>query len=155
MLVLGMASAANATVLTWSTSAVTIPTISGTTIVTINADDDMGYDPIWVGFTAPATPAASITSIVGRGTSIVGPDAQVKTPAQTTYAGWWTVMALDLATPITIESGPQWDVTIKGYATGVTTLYSGTDTIDVTVLPEPMTVALLGLGSLFLLRRRK
>ena len=29
------------------------------------------------------------------------------------------------------------------------------DTITITQIPEPMTIALLGLGSLFLLRRRK
>jgi hypothetical protein len=43
--------------------------------------------------------------------------------------------------------------TISLYANGNTD--TAVDTAVVTVIPEPMTVALLGLGGLFLLRRRK
>jgi hypothetical protein len=88
-----------------------------------------------------------------------GPDSQVKTPAQTGSSGWWTVMAKDLEAPITIASGNQYDVTVKGLATGTFGLDSdnlGTnDVLEITVIPEPATIALLGLGSLFMLRRRK
>ena len=157
MLVLGMASVANATVLSWSADAVTIPSINATVVVTLDADDNVIFSPKWVGNT-PASPSiASITSIVAR--AAAGPDSQVKNPTDTTYAGWWTVMTLDLATPITIESGAQWDVTIKGFVEGTFGLasdnYGTNDTLEVTVLPEPMTIAMLGLGSLFLLRRKK
>jgi hypothetical protein len=61
-----------------------------------------------------------------------------------------------------ILAGVHINVNLIGVAEGVTTLdlydISGMillDSATVTVLPEPMTIAMLGLGGLFLLRRRK
>ena len=158
MLVLGMASVANAVVLTWSVDAVTIPSINATVVVTLDSDTDAEtYSPKWVGYTPATTSIGSITSIVARASA--GPGSQVKDPTDTTYAGWWTVMAFDLTIPPDIQSGPQFDVTIKGFVEGTFGLasdnYGTNDTLEVTVLPEPMTIAMLGLGSLFLLRRKK
>ncbi len=158
MLVLGMASAANATTLSWSVDAVTI-NLGQTAVVQLVANNEDPYDPKSVGQTPGATPSATIASIVAR--AAAGPDSQVKNPSQTGYAGWWTVMALDLdpfTTP-NITAGAQFDVTISCLALG--TEYFGSDAygtnnvLTVVNVPEPMTVALLGLGGLFMLRRRK
>ncbi len=157
MLVLGMASVVNATTLTWSDDAITIPSISATVVVTLNADDDQPYDWKWVGQTAGASPIGTISAMSTRASA--GPDGGFRTPADTTFPGWWKVRALDLAAPYTIESGAQFDVTIKALAVGIFGLASDgggqNDILEVTVVPEPMTIALLGLGSLALLRRRK
>ena len=80
-------------------------------------------------------------------------------PSRTRRRSVTTVRAADLSPPSAIQSGDQYDVTIQGYVTGTFGLdsddYGTNDILEVTVLPEPMTVALLGLGGLFLLRRRK
>ncbi|MHC4158274.1 MAG: PEP-CTERM sorting domain-containing protein [Planctomycetota bacterium] len=154
MLVLGMASVANATVLSWSVDAITIPSISATVVVQLTSDDDQGYDPKSVG----ASGASSIASIVNIvATPNAGPDSTVQ--ELTSYPEWWAVRATNLGSPFTVTSGAQFNVTIKGLATGThaySSDYYGTDdTLEITVLPEPATVALLGLGGLFLLRRRK
>jgi len=94
MLVLGMASVVNATTLSWSDDAITLPGISATAVVTLNADDAQPYDPKWVGQTIGSPNPGTITSITMRPSA--GPDGQVKTPGDTGFAGWWTVMALDL-----------------------------------------------------------
>jgi len=146
-----LASAANATVLSWSVDAVTLPSISATAVVYLVADDAISYAPKWVGHT-PASPAiGTIVSIVALPEA--GPDSQVKDPAGTTYPGWWTVMALQLA--MWPQSGSHFIVTIKGLAEGTFQLGTPDDTLDVTVLPEPTTAVLLGVGALGLLRKRR
>jgi hypothetical protein len=158
MLVLGMASVANATVLSWSVDAVTIESLSGTAVVQLVADDGIGFvSPKWVGYTPATTSLGSITTITAL--PAAGGNAAIQNPTQSGWDGWWTVMSMDTETPFTVASGSQYSVTITGYATGTFGLasdsYGTNDTLEVTVLPEPMTVALLGLGGLFLLRRRK
>jgi hypothetical protein len=78
-------------------------------------------------------------------------------------AAWYgtiIVASLDPGNPIL--AGAHINVNLVGVAEGVTTvgIYAGDgvtllDTAQVTVLPEPMTIALMGLGGLFMLRRRK
>ena len=156
MLVLGMASAANATVLSWSVDAITLD-INETTVVQLVADDDETYARKWVGNTPATTSIVSIVDIDAL--AAAGGTGEVRDPTDTTYAGWWTVMAHDASAPFTIASGSQFSVTVKGLAEGTFGLdadsYGTVDVLEVTVLPEPMTIALLGLGGLFLLRRRK
>ena len=157
MLVLGITSAANATVLEWSTNAITIDLGDPVAVVQLIASDDQPYAAKWVGNDPSAI--AEITSISAL--TAAGPDAVVKDPSVTGWAGWWTVEALDFdPTTWDVSAGSQYTVTITGLAEGVYTIdsdsYSGTnDVLTITVIPEPMTVALLGLGGLFLLRRRK
>jgi hypothetical protein len=61
-----------------------------------------------------------------------------------------------------ILAGAHININLVGVTEGVTTvdLYDTSgmvflDSAQITVLPEPMTIALLGLGGLFMLRRRK
>lgn len=157
MLVLGMASIANATVLSWSTSAITITAVGSTVVVQISANDNMPYDKYLGG--SASTVIADITNVAKR--AAAGPDAVVTAnPSGWTGKDWWRVQAIDFTPPNDISAGVQWDVTISGLATGsrsVVSDYYGNPTgmLQVTVLPEPMTIALLGLGGLLMLRRRK
>jgi hypothetical protein len=158
MLVFGITSAANATVLSWSVDDITI-TIGDSAVVQLVSDDDLAYAAKWVG-QEPST-FAVIDSIVGLANA--GDAPVIKDPTLTVYPGWWTVEALDFEPPSTIAPGAQYDVTITGLALGTYLIDSdsyGTgggfnDVLTINVVPEPMTIALLGLGGLFLLRRRK
>ena len=160
-LVLGMASVANATVLSWSVDDITIDiTVDPVAVVQLIADDDQPYAAKWVG--AGPSIYAEITSIAAL--PAAGPDAAIKDPAITLWAGWWTVEALDFdPTTWDVSAGLQYDVTITGLDLGTYLIDSdsyGTDggindVLTINVIPEPMTIALLGLGGLFLLRRRK
>ncbi|HUS73691.1 MAG TPA: PEP-CTERM sorting domain-containing protein [Sedimentisphaerales bacterium] len=161
MLVLGMTSAANA-VLTWSADEVTIDLTSPTAVLQIISSTALAYPggPAWVG--AEPSTVAEIASIVAL--SGAGEDAELADPATSGYPGWWTISAKDVTgTPgDTIVAGSQWDVTITGLMEGVYVISADSygsagsdDLLTITVVPEPMTIALLGLGGLFLLRRRK
>ena len=153
-MVFGIATAADATVLSWSADSLTL-SINETAVVTLDADDIAPYAPKWVGHTPASPQIASIVSIVAL--FLAGPDAQVKDPTATTYPGWWTVMALD--DPLIYETGPHFSVTVKGLAVGTEEFSSdgdGTnDILEITVVPEPSTVLLLAVGGLGLLRKRR
>ena len=155
LLVFGLASVANATVLSWSTNTVSVG-IGSSVVVQLTADDATGYDPKWVG--ADASTVAEISAISAL--TAAGPDSQVKDPAATTWAGWWTVMALDLdpTSGGAVAAGDHFDVTIDGLALGTYNIgadtYGTNDILAITVVPEPMTLMLLGLGGLFLRRRK-
>ena len=79
----------------------------------------------------------------------------------TEYPGWYqfTVASFDAANPI--AAGDHVQVNVAGVSEGssVLNVYAndGTTLLDsatINVIPEPMTIALLGLGGLFLRRRR-
>jgi hypothetical protein len=156
MLVLGMASAANAA-LTWSVSAITID-IDETVTVNLVADHATQYGA-WMGASTPTIADITAVSIL----TAAGGESKY-TEDYKGYTGWWYLEAIDISEPFELTSGAQWDVTFIGQSTGVQSFVAddyqaagGTvdDMIDVTVVPEPTTIALLGLGGLFLLRRRK
>jgi hypothetical protein len=158
LMVLGITSIAGAaTNLTWSVDTVNVG-VSDTVHVTLSADNNSAYDPKWMGNTAGTI--AEIVDVQKR--AAAGEDGAVvdKAPGSD---GWWTLAAADTTgTPgDTIQSGIQYDVTIKGLAVGTYTLDSdyygaggATNDVLTIIVPEPITIALLGLGGL-LLRRRK
>jgi hypothetical protein len=160
LMVLGLASVSYAvpTVnLSWSVDTVELD-INETAVVTLNADNNANYNNKWVGNTA-----GTIAEIVDLEVLDAAGEDGTGVSQAPTYAGWWTVKAADSSgTPLdTIQTGPQYRLTIKGLAVGSYTLNSdyygengGTNDVLTIVVPEPITIALLGLGGL-LLRRRK
>ena len=155
MLVLGMTSAANAA-LTWSADDITIDlTVNPVAVVQIISDNADAYTEIWAG--ADASLIAEITSMATLANAAEGGAV-----ASAAYPGWWVLEAVDFTPPSDIAAGDHFDVTITGLVEGTyvisTDSYEGSgpdDLLTITVVPEPMTIALLGLGGLFLLRRRK
>lgn len=160
MLVLGLASAANAAV-SLSIDGVnptdgTEDILEGSTItLSILSDDDQ-----------PWMMEASVLKVV----NVLGTPAF--TAAAGSMAGYndWSDGSLyiyEISTggtdPDYPTPGVQWTMalTTSGALGSHFTVDLGeymepvTSSIDFTVIPEPMTIALLGLGSLFLLRRRK
>lgn len=148
LMVLGLSSASYAlSTLTWSVDSVDVG-VDSLVKVYIVADNNDPSASTWVG--ATSSTVAEIVNIVALSTA--GDDNSI-TDYRGTYPQWWTVQSADISSPYSIASGNQYEVTIKGLAIGSETLYVGSDALTVTV-PEPITIALLGLGGL-LLRRRK
>lgn len=160
LMVLGLASVSYAvpTVnLSWSVDQVNVD-VDETVVVTLDADDNSPYNDKWVGNSTSTIAQILALEVLDA----AGEDGSGVSQAPT-YAGWWTVKAADSSgTPLdTIQTGPQYRLTIKGLAVGSYTLNSdyygengGTNDVLTIVVPEPITIALLGLGGL-LLRRRK
>jgi hypothetical protein len=82
---------------------------------------------------------------VDAGQSIAGP--------ATLYTWSYTVSSSASGT-ITISHDPTFDTSFKGVRAQGASDYYSPDSLDIDIIPEPMTILLLGLGSLFLRRRR-
>jgi len=156
MLVLGMTSAASAALsLGGVINGEILPGETG--IVTVISDDTSN----WMAFIGYDHTVVGVTGIVA--TSNAGSDSYV-IPDPGGWVGYYEISAGDMSPPYDSEvAGVQFEISVYGAAVDdvytierwdaafETVLESGT----VTVIPEPMTIALLGLGGLFLLRRRK
>ncbi|MHC4620836.1 MAG: PEP-CTERM sorting domain-containing protein [Planctomycetota bacterium] len=159
-IILALASTVSATTLSWDVGSIywTGYGMSGT--VYIVSDDDQPYQTVWID----DTDGGLITSITAL--PAAGSEAVVQNPTQTGYTDWWTVEASDSTSPFTIASGNQfgvvvqtpwsgevysWDIVLDGYSPYPV---GGPTTLTI-IIPEPMSIALLGLGGLLLLRRRR
>lgn len=163
-LVLGMASAANAA-LTWVDStaadlaAVEI-NLGESVTVCISSNEALTYGVYAGEYLNTMANISAVTAAVGA-----GQDAVITSQADA-LEGFWYLEALDFSpgTLPNVSEGIHWYVTITANPTemGSVELFSDyfagqgvKDGLIVNVIPEPMTIALLGLGGLFLLRRRK
>ena len=162
VLVLSLASVASAT-LTYVDASDTLltsinVTVGTTETVYISSSDAVAYPAAWVGGGNAAT--AEITAISKLGAA--GNLAAV-VDSRGSYAGYWTVAGASNLDPTDLVAGKHFEVTITGHALGTTSLWAdeyatagAASSLAVTVVPvpEPMTIALLGLGGLFLRRRK-
>lgn len=160
MLVLGLASSASALVVTLDPSG-DQPLGAGSYDVYVVSDEDTtGYE---LYLALVDSTYGSITSVVAL--SNAGSDALV-TPYgdMAGFFNVYAVKAVDMSPPFdTVLMGNQFLAVINytGAAVGedlpFVLLDGDLNVLDSTTfqIPEPMTIALLGLGSLFLLRRRK
>jgi hypothetical protein len=159
MLVFGVASVANA---------MTLSLVDGDAD-TVDLLDSAGYvvgDDVYfavVGDTSKvAISGGALTAIAPADSGIFGYDAQANGMCAAPLDGMWGSLASIAGT----STGPGVYVdeiawTLVGGATNadislITTVdFMTFETIGTINVPEPMTIALMGLGSLFLLRRRK
>ena len=159
-LVLAMASIAGAD-LTWSVDTLTLQVAESQTIQIVSSDTG-SYTSVWVGADPSPTGVAKITGMTMLPAAAEGGYLDDgPTPGGTGYEGWWQIEAVDFNPPSDILAGPHFDVTILGMAVGTyvigTDEYGGAganDYLTINVVPEPMTLGLLGLGGLFLRRRK-
>ena len=106
VVVLAFATAADATVLSWSEDAITINNINDTVVVTLDADDAESYPAKYVGHTPASPQIASIVNIVALFDA--GDEAEV---TQTGFDEWWTVLAKWSGSgPRPIQSGAHFSV---------------------------------------------
>ena len=156
LLVLSLASVASAG---QSLGGATEVDITGTAIVTLISDDGTGGNTNYIDDSDGA--ASSLGAVTGvAATAAAGGNATVT--LKNGYA--YLVVGADSETPNTLESGVRFNLTVSGAGhvkddVITVTLYGPgwvnvLDTQSVTVVPEPMTIALLGLGGLFLRRRK-
>jgi len=142
--------------LTWSTDNITLSPGKSATVQLIN-DKEMGL--YWVDATDLPVECINITPLHNA-----GGDADVYQYSTGSYAGWWWLESLDMSHPFTSVVGAQYDVTFINVPLGTYTItadYYGsgdtmviTDTLQITLIPEPITISLLATGALFLRRRR-
>lgn len=159
MLVLGMASAANAVLIQVDGQTADAVNIGETAVITVVSEDTTN----WLGYIIVEEGGAGALSD-GTATELVG-DPQQAGLTPYTEAGWGTGYELTVAgtESFPVGIGTLFTVTYSGALLDETATISlfvdpeyGTPvaSVAVTVIPEPMTILLLGLGGLFLRRRR-
>jgi hypothetical protein len=154
VLVLAIVSTANAA-LSWSVSAIEVDPAVGA-MVTINSSDALAYAEVWIEDIAGGV-IGSIEALPSAGDA-----SKVKDPAASGYEGYWTVEGADLNPDDGgMSDGAQYNVTLTGtvdqYCNTYPVLldiYGVNEELSVHIIPEPITLALLGLGGLFLRRRK-
>jgi len=170
LLVLGLATTANAALLGWADSGGTLYNttavspleigVGATVTVYLNSDT---ADLSAVTWSDPGdTSVVKITG--GSPLAAAGNSATFDGTDPSGYVGWGRGESKtgdpDLA-PITAGNWYEVEITAQGIVGDTATMASdyygavGNDDLYVKIIPEPMTVALLGLGGLFLIRRKR
>ena len=138
--------------------------------ITLTPDDDTVEISFYSSTADPWTRYFGVSPETGIGTfsawtiyPAAGDDATVSNDPYG-YTGYWYVEAKDAAEPFNLAAGEQFMIsyTATSFDNDVQTitLYNetwtagGIDMLKITQIPEPITIALLGLGGLFLRRRK-
>jgi len=163
MLVLGMASTANALIVQLGVGGATngAGVDMTTTLSAIEVVSDTSAEPYVRYLFAPDITLLDITGVVARSTAGTESVVNDLTNALGDGTHLWEIQAVDMSPPLTsIVAGIQFDATAAlqpGKPMGVMQLLSEDLTVvldSVTVVPEPASMLLIGLGGLFLRRRR-
>lgn len=151
-LVLGLASAASAVVIEVDKAIINPGDVATFSVVA----DDTGAYGAWIEVIATGTSSfGDLVVLPAAGQDAGTPDGS--------YAGYWGFSAASLNPAAPPEIGPQFTIAFTGGAdgdSGTVTLMDGSgvnyvgEPVVVNVIPEPMTLGLLGLGGLFLRRRK-
>ena len=156
MLVLGLASAANAGLALEGVQAelANLP-LDASTDVLVGNDEDGPY-ACWLEI-----PDLDIATYEVSFTEAGNPNGDSMVNEYAGYEGWFEIIVASLNPSAPIVAGDHIVAAITGVTMGDTALNLYDDsgavllgTQAVHVIPEPMTIALLGLGGLFLRRRR-
>jgi hypothetical protein len=154
--VFGLGSVAQAN-LTWSPDVVTLD-IGQTKTVQIYSDNPaLHFYNVTMGADWETGDASEITDVTPL---YLAGDLAYASPL--TSPGWWYLEAgWSGVGPISVW-GDHWDVSIEGLTAGSYSLnsdiYGGAganDILSITVVPEPMTIGLFGLGAVLLIRRKR
>jgi hypothetical protein len=155
-LVLGLVSGANAAL---SLVGGTDPIEIGDTASIFVANSEGGAYTGWLSIANPPT-AAGLQSVEFTPEGNPSGSSTITQHPEYTDAQWIEFSVLSMP-PAQIAAGNHLELTVVGLSEGTTQLnLYGADgeqvvaSVDLNVIPEPMTIALLGLGGVFLLRRR-
>jgi len=157
-LVLGMATTANAVIVQLGAGGVTngAGVDMTTNLTVVEVVSDTSAENYIAAILAPDVSLLDISSISILGNA--GTDATVDDYADALGVGThiYVISALDMSPPLdSIVAGIQFNVNTTGFGqVQVLTEDLGTVLDTVTVIPEPATMLLIGLGGLFLRRRR-
>lgn len=156
MLVLGMTSIASAA-LSLSPDPTVIGAVGQKATIQVISDVDGAYS-LWIELVDLTVAGYDAAPTFTPGGNPNGNSAM--NPYDAHWYGEVFVASTDPGNPIV--AGAHININLVGVAKGVTSVNiydpSGAQLLDsavVNVLPEPMTIALMGLGGLFMLRRRK
>ena len=155
-LVLGLVSAANAAVTLVDGPADPID-IGATATIMVNNSDDGGYS----GWLEIVDPTVADFDGMPELTAAGNPDGSSTVVLYPEYGAWYEFSVISFSPTSPVLAGDHVVAKVVGVGEGTTALnlYDGDgetllQSVAITVIPEPMTIALLGLGGLLLHRRK-